>query len=281
MEVTCRTIQGRFLLKPSPLANDIIRGVLGRAQRKYPVEIHAFAFMSNHYHLLISVADSEQMAKFMNHLNGNLARELGRLHNWTDKFWSRRYQAIVISEEQAAQEERMKYILSQGVKERLVAHPVDWPGVQSVETLLRRKSTVEGHWRDRTREFHARGLDSGLVFRTRERVFLTPLPCWADRNPKWIAQRIQELIQIVQQDNPFIERSEIPDLDPTYRPSKLKRRPAPMFHCASKAMRRILYEAYSWFVLAYREACARLKAGNLTAAFPPGSFPPPRPFVPV
>ena len=49
VEVTCRTIQGRLLLCPSPQLNDIVLGVLGRAQREYPAEVVAFAFASNHY----------------------------------------------------------------------------------------------------------------------------------------------------------------------------------------------------------------------------------------
>jgi hypothetical protein len=49
VEVTCRTIQGRFLLKPSDELREIVIGTLSRAQRLYPVDIHAFVFMSNHY----------------------------------------------------------------------------------------------------------------------------------------------------------------------------------------------------------------------------------------
>jgi hypothetical protein len=32
VEVTCRTIQGRLLLRPSQQLNDIVLGILGRAQ---------------------------------------------------------------------------------------------------------------------------------------------------------------------------------------------------------------------------------------------------------
>jgi hypothetical protein len=35
VEVTLRTIQSRLLLRPSPAVNEIILGVLGRAQRLY------------------------------------------------------------------------------------------------------------------------------------------------------------------------------------------------------------------------------------------------------
>jgi hypothetical protein len=35
VEVTCRTLHGRLLLRPSPELNDIAAGILGRAQRLY------------------------------------------------------------------------------------------------------------------------------------------------------------------------------------------------------------------------------------------------------
>ncbi|MFY9820716.1 MAG: hypothetical protein WAM82_05000 [Thermoanaerobaculia bacterium] len=46
-------------------------------------------------------------------------------------------------------------------------------------------------------------------------------------------------------------------------------------------IRRELYEAYRWFVAAYRTAAEKLGAGDPTARFPAGSFPPALPFVAV
>ena len=40
-----------------------------------------------------------------------------------------------------------------------------------------------------------------------------------------------------------------------------------------------LWEAYAWFVAAFREAAEKLRAGDRNAAFPIGSFPPGLPFV--
>src|SRR5436309_5673126 len=96
VEPTCRTVHGRLLLLPSEELNEIIIGILARAKRMYEVKICGFAFASNHYHLLLRVDDAEQLASFMGYLNSNLAREAGRLTDWREKFWSRRYQHIVI-----------------------------------------------------------------------------------------------------------------------------------------------------------------------------------------
>jgi REP element-mobilizing transposase RayT len=128
VEVTCRTVQGRLLLVPSPQLNDIVLGVLGRAQRLHPVEVVAYAFASNHWHALLRVENAKQLSDFMCYLNGNLAKEVGRRTGWKEKVWGRRYQAIVISEEEEMQVARLRYILSHGVKEGLVARVEEWPG---------------------------------------------------------------------------------------------------------------------------------------------------------
>lgn len=68
-------------------------------------------------------------------------------------------------------------------------------------------------------------------------------------------------------------------LNPETRPARSKKSPAPLFHAATKAIRKALWEAYALFVAAFREASERLRAGDRTARFPIGSFPPGLPFV--
>jgi len=82
---------GRLLLRPSTSANDLIVGVIGRAQRKHAIRIHALAVLSNHAHLLLSPESPQQLAAFMDFVAGNIAREIGRLHGWREKLWARRY----------------------------------------------------------------------------------------------------------------------------------------------------------------------------------------------
>lgn len=123
-EITTRSVQGRFLLKPSAELNTIILGVLGRAQRLYPVEIHAFAFLSNHYHMLLSVDTARQLSAFMGYFNGNLGKEVLRhVEGWSDKTWSRRFQAIWVPPHEYEQVDRLRYTLAQGAKDGLVASP--------------------------------------------------------------------------------------------------------------------------------------------------------------
>jgi putative transposase len=98
VEITTRTIQGRLLLKPSPELTDIILGVIGKAQDLYEMTIHAFVVVSNHAHFLLSPSSAGQLAKFMQFVNANVAKEAGRLHRWRDRLWSRRYRSIVVAD---------------------------------------------------------------------------------------------------------------------------------------------------------------------------------------
>jgi REP element-mobilizing transposase RayT len=290
VEVTCRTVQGRYLLTPSNELNEIILGALGRAQELYPVGIIAFAFAANHFHLLLRVESTRQLAQFMSHFNSNLAREAGRLVCWREKFWGRRYQAIPISEEEAAQVERLRYLLAHGCKEGLVERLRDWPGVSAVRALLE-DEPLEGLWFDRTREHRARRRGIAferLDFATPYRVHLEPLPCWAHLSEEEYRRRIAEVVDDIESQAalkrellglPARGSAAVRDQEPHAAPETLKKSPAPLFHAASRKIRRELYEGYRYFLAAFRDAAARLRAGEPEVVFPAGSFPPAAPWV--
>jgi REP element-mobilizing transposase RayT len=290
VEVTCRTLHSRFLLRPSQKLKDIVLGVLGRAQRKYPVRACAFVFASNHMHLLLDVDNALQLSQFMGFVNSNVARKVGRLMGWREKLWSRRYQAIVISSEPAAQTERLRYVLAHGVKEGLVEKVLDWPGVHCAQTLLTGEA-VQGYWFDQTQEYAARrrGEDvDPMRFATPEVLVLSPLPCWRHLSEEKRRELVAGLITEIEADaaahrqrtgSQVLGTSAVCGQHPFDRPKKSKKSPAPLFHAASKATRLALYAMYGEFVAAFRTASEKLRGGDRAAPFPAGSFPPALPFV--
>src|SRR5262249_16723897 len=106
--VTCSTVQGRFLLRPGPL-NDIPVGTLGRGQRLYEIDIVAVSVLSNHLHLLLTVDSAQEAADFMRYTQSKLAREVNRLTGWKGPVFDRRYEMTVVTDEEAAQIERLAY----------------------------------------------------------------------------------------------------------------------------------------------------------------------------
>ncbi|HXU33902.1 MAG TPA: hypothetical protein VN851_25300 [Thermoanaerobaculia bacterium] len=218
----------------------------------------------------------------MGYFNSKLAREVARSTGWRDKVFSRRYQAILVSDEEA-QVGRLVYILSHGCKENLIARPQDWPGVHCVTALLSGEA-IEGTWFDRTREWEARlrGEEFGVrQFAETEVVNFVRLPCWQHFSAEQYRERIAELIEaIIEQAAARRGATGIEPLGaaailrqhPFSQPAKTKKSPAPLVHAASKRVRTEARIAYAWFARAFRDAAEYLRAGDRLARFPGVAF---------
>jgi putative transposase len=290
VEVTCRALNSLPLFRPRPMLNEIIIGALARAKQRHKVQVCVFVCISNHMHLLLWTEDARELAKLMGYFLSKLAREIGRLTGWKEKIFGRRYHAIVVSDEEAAQVERLRYCLAHGAKEDLVERSRDWPGVHAVRALLEGE-VLEGLWFDRTQEYLARRRGEKfdpLQYATREVLELDPLPCWKHLTEGQRRARVAALVEDIELEVAARRKktgakplgvAAVLAQNPLKKPKKTKTSPAPAFHAASKAVRRELWNAYSWFVAVYRDAAAKLRAGVRDVVFPKGSFPPALPFV--
>ena len=290
VEVTDRTIHGRFLLLPTPRLKKIVLGALGRAQRLHGVRIFSFACLSNHFHLLLEVDDAKTLSSFMGCFLSKLAKEVVRLYGWKEKVFPRRYQAIPLMGEEATQIDRLKYLLSHGCKEGLVECLEDWPGAHCVHSLLTGES-LEGIWHERDQETRARNRGQEIApdqFEIPETLTFDPLPCWQHLSPEEQRRRIAGLVEEIEAEaaeerkrtgKPVLGVAAILAQNPHGHPERPKKEPAPFIHAATKAARLAFREAYALFVAAYREAADKLRKGDRAALFPIGSFPPALPFV--
>lgn len=290
VEVTNRTFQGRFLLRPTREMRSCIIGALGRSQRRFSMPIHAFTFASNHFHLLLKPRDAKHLADFMAYFEAKLAHEVQRLHDWSGSVWADRYHSIPVEANEPTQVQRLAYVLSHGVKEDLVARVSDWPGANCVLALVEGRC-LRGIWVDRAALYKAsrwgRQLDLD-AFSQEEEVSLSPLPCWAHLPESEVRQRVRSMIAAVESEararhratgtRPLGPRA-ILSHRPSDRPENPKHSPQPWFHARSKDGRRRMREAYRLFVLAFRRAATALSQGDSRPAFPQGSFPPGLPFV--
>jgi hypothetical protein len=256
--------------------------------------LHAFAFLSNHWHAMLSTLDGAQLADFMGFVNGNLAKELGSVHGWKGKLWGRRTRPIPILDEDAMIA-RLRYILAQGVKEGLVERPEQWPGATSTPWLLGDK--LVGTWICRDEETRALRRSSNpdpSRYTYEYEVRMSPLPCWASLSRQEIAARTRALIDDVVTEaratrGAVLGVEAVLRQDPHAMPREPKRGPAPICHAASHSVRVAFAAAYRAFIAAFRAAADIVRGirSTRTATFPPGSFPcaaihiqPPPTFVP-
>jgi len=100
-------------------------------------------------------------------------------------------------------------------------------------------------------------------------VTFSPLPCWKNLSPEAYRQRVANMAAEIEEDAAAARKrtgaeplgvAAILAQDPTSRPKRLKKSPAP-------------------FVAAYRTAAEKLQKGDPGPRFPLGSFPPALPFV--
>ena len=301
IEVTIRTIQGRFLLAPTERNKSLILGVLGRALKCYDFELYGYAFLSNHGSMLIGVQSAPHLSQLMQHIHSNIARELGRPEqsDWNARFWQRRGRAILVLTDEDLQA-RMKYLLANSTKEGLVSQPTQWPGAHCAQALCFDKPDV-GAWVDRTRLGvlrRAARSKTGRKSRISEGcatdwlpVKLTQLPCWAELSQPQYRQEIRDLCTQIK-DEAASERAEtgrevlgakrLQRLNPHHRPEHLETSPAPPVHCREPDLRHGFLVAYRWFVDAYRAAFRCLRAKLCVQArwpledqgFPPGGVVP-------
>jgi hypothetical protein len=283
VEITQRTMQGRHLFEPSPESVRVIVGVLAHAQQETGMVVHGVAFLSTHFHLLISPEKVEQMADFMGRVKVGLSKELGRLHDWPGPFYAERYDAALVDGHEATQISRLRYLLGQGCKEGLVASPRDWPGVGSARVLLGEERLV-GRWVDRTalarERAKGRRVEEGAHSEEVELV-LTPLPCWAHLEVDEYRQRIGELVGEIEEETVIRHREKgsrplgaegVCAGDPHRRSPRPKRRHHPWIHALDPERRRRWMEALGIFVMAYREAASRLREVGSPVVFPEQCF---------
>ena len=297
VEITTSTICGFFLLPATAQFSRIFVGVLGRAQKKFPVKIHAAVAVSSHYHLILTPEDAEQLANFMEHVNGNLAREAGRLIGWRGRFWRERYHSIPISPEPDALVGRLRYVLSNTIKENLVARASEWEGLHCAQALTQGKP-MTGVWYARAEKYEAkrraqrRAERSGKpvetlshgAFMEHYEVKLAPLPCWANLSTATIRKRVAMMVEEIEAKAAALREKlgtlplgmeNIRNQDPLNRSFRSSRSPKPFCHAASRKIRDRVKRAYRSFVEMPQEAAFMVKSGRgAEAIFPKGSFPP-------
>jgi hypothetical protein len=290
VEITTRTIHGRLLLRPSAELNEVLLGVIGKAQDLYKMEIVSFVVPSNHIHFLLLPDSAWQLARFMQFVNANIAKDVARLHDWPDRVWSRRYRAIPVVDEEAAHA-RIRYILAHGAKEGLVASAGSWPGPNCIAALTRGE-ILRGTWHDRTAEYKAKAAGKEIQpgeFTTTYDIKLTPLPCLqhlnADQRQAHFRRVVREIDDAAEAANEAKGRrpmgvDAILAQDPHHRPESINRSPAPFVHAHDKAKGDKFREDYRTFVNDFRNGAASLieRAKEITALFPDWAFPPAPPF---
>ena len=135
--ITRRCLGRHFLLRPDPTLNRVFIYCLGRAAKKYGIQVHAVSVMSNHYHLVVTDVRAVLPA-FMQTLNRSLAMCVKRLRQWEEVLWEPNvaYSAVELRGDKEILD-KVAYTVLNPVSAALVRTPGRWPGVLSAPKVLR------------------------------------------------------------------------------------------------------------------------------------------------
>ena len=280
---TVRCLQGRLFLRPSRETYDVLGGVLGRAVRLYGVEIFAFNFASNHLHLIVR-APRGNLPQFMQYLLSNISKKVGPLVKWRGAFWERRYSAQPLLDD-AALLDKVRYVLAHGVKEGLVRHCSEWPGLSALP-LMRDGKPRTFRWLNWTRRCRSgppsrRGSRLDERWAETEELKLAPLPVRGFERLSVVRQFLDDCVRAIEQQARLAYRTvmgarRVCAQPPQRRPARPERSPAPWCHTTVRRLRDEFMERYRSFADAFLEASAAWRQGNLSAAFPVAAI---RPFL--
>jgi len=265
--VTNRCEHEMFFLVPTAKCNSLIRFWLARAKQKYGrhIEIYAFVFLSNHFHILLRDPCGE-LAEFMGYFTGNLAKAVNRVIGRKGTFWAREYDDVIVDGENEFWN-RYVYTVCNPVKSGLVKSPDRWGGVSSYSHCLNDTSIV-GIGFNQTTLGNAARFGRKVDRKEHEETWVFELAIPPMLEGKTQTQRrnfLDHLLCVGAEDMrcrregaTFLGMSAVLAQSPFDRPGKPAARPRFKFMSFCKVRLKELDEIYRTFVARYRESRQQL-----------------------
>lgn len=133
--VTRRCTQRQFLLRPDPVSANAFLYCLIVAAQRYHIDILGFMQMSNHLHDELFDREGNTPA-FNEHFHKLLAKCMNAYRGRWENFFSSEQVSVVRLETLDDILDKLVYIITNPVKDGLVARVDDWPGANSYRALV-------------------------------------------------------------------------------------------------------------------------------------------------
>ena len=276
--ITNRTVGGQYFLKSELKVNILIAYYLAKCQEDCEIRIYAFAFMDNHFHLLVR-GEGKEISRFMKRFQESVARDINKLRNRRGHLWAGRYQAIPILDSQSALY-YLCYILLNPVKAGLCSTPRQSPGLNAAQALLKGDKYFRFSWNaDEEGEPIARGEDKKVAKKCTVKIRLHVLPSLANKGKDARSSIIDKALRSHPSNIKHRQKSSR-NYRPTSRPTTeyvTVSEKAPLCHTVC-AKTKVDYLAWRKALISdYYKAAAHYILGRIKrASFPRGTFPPSR-----
>ncbi len=288
--ITRRTTQREFWLLPNAVVTSILGFCLAVATQRYGMLLHAYCFMSNHWHAVLSDPKAK-LPEFCHWFHQQTSRAINAYFGRKENLWSAgggTYSDTIIYDAGAEVRESI-YTMCNPVKSGLVAKGDDWQGLRSRPSDILQSRIFErpSYFREKgpvpaTAELKVTKLPSLAHLsddeyiaqmnqavaaeeqKLRRKNRLAGKPCRAGRRTR--RQQRSRRRQAIQQHAKRLEvkRATSPD----------RLGPAPLVAASSPEAERAGIARVRAFRAAYRETYLRRSLGDKTQKYPPGSYRP-------
>jgi hypothetical protein len=141
--ITRRCSQRQLLLRPDDDVNNAFIYCLAEAANRYEIDVILPIAMSNHYHAVVFDRHG-MLPRFTEHFHKMLAKTVNAMRGRWENLWSSEQVCVVRLVDPDDVMRKLVYAATNPVKDRLVARAHQWPGVNGLGALLRRR-TLRAH----------------------------------------------------------------------------------------------------------------------------------------
>jgi len=122
--------QRQFLLRPSRILNQLVLYCLSHAAEEFKIEVHAFCFLSNHYHIVLTDRFGT-LPDFLHWMNLHIAKCTNATYGRWESVWAPGSYSMVTLASPEDVVEKIVYTLTNPVAAGLVRFGNQWPGVRT------------------------------------------------------------------------------------------------------------------------------------------------------
>jgi len=123
--VTIRCNNREWFDLPLKQVWEICLSSLKKSYAKFPVKVHVFLLMGNHYHLLLTTPESN-LDLFMGRFNSELSKRIRGITGRINRVFGGRYKWSLIKDDRHFRNV-LKYIYLNPVRAKIVGHPENYP----------------------------------------------------------------------------------------------------------------------------------------------------------
>lgn len=131
--------QRQFLLRPDDTTNNAFVYCLGEAAQRFEIDIVLPIAMSNHHHTVLFDRHG-RYPQFVEHFHKMIARCMNARWGRWENLWAAEEACVTRLLDRDTVIDKLVYTATNPVKDLLVEHAFQWPGVNGYRQLIHRKS---------------------------------------------------------------------------------------------------------------------------------------------